>query len=84
MASGSRRRKSGWLPPRNQRQPSQAPQGLRAASGPSQRINCAARSASASLPTPWGPCSKSAWGSASSLRLSDSKIGSFQGCMDSI
>jgi len=32
QGSGSRRRKSGWLPPVYQRQPSQAPQGLRAVS----------------------------------------------------
>ena len=38
-ASGSTRRKSGWLPPRNQRQPSQAPQGFLPV--PSHRRSCA-------------------------------------------
>src|SRR5216117_3126601 len=55
IASGSRRRKSGWLPARYQRQPSQLPHGRLASSACSQRRSCVIVSASSSFPTPRGP-----------------------------
>ena len=77
-ASGSRRRKSGWLPPRNQRQPSQRAAGLLARLRKEGAARCAPRAPACRCRAGRGSAAHAA--GAPARRASESRIGWFQGC----